>query len=130
MNLSRTISLLLLAACLSVKPASAHHSFAAEYDADKPVQLAGVVTKVEWMNPHARFYIDVKDSQGNAVNWNIELGPPLVLERLGWRRTSLKTGDQVTVEGYPAKDASKMANAMKVTLADGRSVFAGLQGGK
>ena len=110
--------------------ARAHHSFAAEFDADKPVQITGAVTKVEWMNPHARFYIDVKDAQGNVVNWNIELGPPLVLKRLGWRQDSLKIGDQVTVEGYSAKDGSKMANAKKVTLADGRSVFNGPQEGR
>lgn len=112
---------------LSAWQALAHHSFSAEYDADKPVQVAGTVTKVEWMNPHARFYVDVKDDQGNIVNWNIELGPPFILQRLGWRRDSLKIGDQVTVAGYSAKDGSRAANAKKVTLADGRSVFAGSQ---
>lgn len=103
----------------------AHHSFAAEFDSDKPVQIDGSVTKVEWTNPHVRFYVDVKDQDGKVTNWNIELGPPLILKRLGWRYDSLKIGDQVTVEGYSAKDGSKMANARKVTLADGRSVFAG-----
>jgi hypothetical protein len=121
------ISILLLAVFALSPPALAHHSFAAEFDADKPVQISGAVTKVEWTNPHARFYVDVKDDQGNVVNWNIELGPPLILKRLGWRHDSLKIGDQVTVEGYSAKDGSKMANAKKVTLADGRSVFAGSQ---
>jgi Family of unknown function (DUF6152) len=119
------ISIFSLGIFAAAWPASAHHSFAAEFDSDKPVQVTGAVTKVEWTNPHARFYVDVKDDQGNIVNWNIELGPPLVLHRLGWRHDSLKIGDQVTVEGYSARDGSKMANAKKVTLADGTSVFAG-----
>jgi hypothetical protein len=127
MGFRASFLILSLAIFVSGGPALAHHSFSAEYDADKPVQVAGTVTKVEWMNPHARFYIDVKDDQGNLTNWNIELGPPFILQRLGWRHDSLKIGDQVTVAGYSAKDGSKMANAKKVTLADGRSVFAGSQ---
>jgi len=114
-----------LALLLSPSSAYAHHSFAAEYDTDKPVQITGMVTKVEWTNPHVHFYVDVKNKQGEVVNWNIELGPPLILRHLGWRPDSLKTGDQVTVEGYLAKDQSSLANAKKVTLADGPSVFAG-----
>ena len=103
----------------------AHHSFAAEYDPNKTVQIMGTVTKVEWMNPHARFYVDVRDDQGTVTNWNFELGSITILQRLGWRRNSLQAGDQVTVQGYPAKDGSKRANARKLLLADGRSVFAG-----
>ena len=96
-----------------------------QYDTDKPIQITGTVTKVEWTNPHVHFYVDVKNNQGEVVNWNIELGPPLILRHLGWRQDSLKPGDQVTVEGYLARDQSNLANAKKVTLADGRSVFAG-----
>jgi len=104
-------------------PILAHHSFASEYDSDKPVELKGVVTRVEWLNPHARFYIDVKDEKGQVTNWNLELASPNVLVRAGWTRTSLKVGDQITVNGAMAKDGSKMANARAVVLADGRRVF-------
>ena len=110
---------------LAAMPALAHHSFAAEYDAAKPITLKGTVTKVEWMNPHARFYIDVKDDAGATTNWEFELGSPNGLMRAGWTRNSLKQGDVVSVSGSLAKDGSHLANARNVTLADGRKVFAG-----
>ena len=106
-------------------PASAHHSFAAEYDNKQPVTLTGTVTKVEWMNPHARFYINAKDEAGKAADWELELGSPNGLMRQGWTRNSLKVGDSISVEGYMAKDGSKLANARTVKLSDGRKVFAG-----
>lgn len=110
-------------------PLLAHHSFAAEYDAKKPIKISGVVTKMEWMNPHARFYVDVKGSDGKVVNWNFELGAIPVLLKQGWRKDSLKQGDQITVEGSLAKDGSNSANARSVVLSDGRRVFAGSSGG-
>ena len=104
--------------------ASAHHSFAAQYDANKPVTLTGKVTKVEWTNPHARFYMDVKGGDGKVVNWNLELASPNYLKRAGWSSTSLKEGDEVVVEGSLARSGANMANAASVTFADGTRVFA------
>ena len=118
-------SLLAGVALLAPAGALAHHSFAAEYDTKKPVSLKGTVTKVEWTNPHARFYLDVKDESGTVTNWNFELASPNVLTRNGWNRHTLNVGDVVTVEGAQAKDGSQMANARTVTLADGKKVFAG-----
>jgi hypothetical protein len=110
---------------LAAAPVFAHHSFAAEYDSTKPITLKGTITKMEWMNPHARFYVDVKDETGKVTNWELELGSPNGLMRRGWTRNSLKPGDSVVVEGYLAKDGSHLANARQVTLSDGRKVFAG-----
>ena len=114
---------------LTASTVVAHHSFAAEYDANKPVTLKGTVSKIEWTNPHARFYVDVRDEKGTVTSWNLELASPNVLVRNGWTRKSLNVGDEVVVEGSLAKDGSKMANARVVRLADGRRVFAGSSGG-
>ena len=112
-------------AVLAVTPVFGHHSFAAEYDSARPITLKGTVTKMEWMNPHARFYVEVKEEGGKASNWELELGSPNGLMRRGWTRNSLKPGDSIVVEGYVAKDGSNLANARQVTLADGRKIFAG-----
>ena len=114
---------------VAAAPVAAHHSFAAEYNANKPVTLTGSVTRIKWTNPHAHFYIDVKDDKGNVTSWNFELASPKVLVQNGWTGRSLHIGDEVTVEGAMAKDGSTLANARVVTLADGRRVSAGSSGG-
>jgi Family of unknown function (DUF6152) len=111
---------------MAAAPAVAHHSFAAEYDRSKPIKFTGKVTKVEWMNPHIYFYVDVKDeATGNVTNYACEGGAPNGLYRNGWRKDSLKAGDSVTVDGWRAKDGSNTVNAGSVILPDGKKVFAG-----
>ena len=114
-----------IAACIPVAASYGHHSFSAEYDRDKPINVTGTVAKVEWTNPHARIYLDVADADGKVVNWDFELGPPNGLMRQGWRRDSLREGHVVTVSGFLSKDQEHVANARSVKLPDGRQVFAG-----
>jgi hypothetical protein len=110
---------------LAAVPMLGHHSFSAEYDRSKPITLKGAVTKVEWMNPHARFYVDVKDDDGKVTNWEFELGSPNGLMRQGWTRNSLKVGDVVQVNGSRAKDGSNLVNASNVAFEDGKRVLGG-----
>ena len=103
-------------------PVLAHHSGAAEFDSSKKIELTGVVTKLEWTNPHAHFYMDVKDASGNVTNWNLELASPNVLIRNGWKRSSLKPGDHVTVTGVRAKDNPTVGSAGVITFPDGHKL--------
>lgn len=118
-------------AVFTVLPAAAHHSFQAEYDGSKVVIIKGVVKKVAWVNPHAYVYVESTDANGKVTNWAFESLSPNALAIRGWSRNSLKEGDQVTVEAYPAKDGKPLAdgslhaNSRLITLADGRKVFAG-----
>jgi hypothetical protein len=106
-------------------PLAAHHSFGAEYDADKPITVTGVITKVEWTNPHIHFYLDVKDDKGNVANWKFEGYPPNVLYRTGWKRDSIKEGDKITVFGWRARDGGYWAHSREVTFEDGKKLFMG-----
>ncbi len=112
----------LLAATL---PLGAHHSFAAEFDSTKAVSLQGVVTKLDWMNPHIWIYLDTKDDSGTVAHWQCEGGPPNALTRQGWSKDSLKINDQVTIDGFRSKDGTNTCNARSVKLPSGKSGFAG-----
>jgi hypothetical protein len=114
-----------VAALGAATSSAAHHSFAAEFDANAPIELTGTVTKVEWANPHTFFYIDVQNAAGEYENWALELGSPNGLMRRGWTRDTLKLGDTVTVAGSRAKDGSFKGNARSVMLSTGRRLFAG-----
>src|SRR5262245_11238639 len=114
---------------LTAARAAAHHSFAAEFDANKQVKLTGHVTKVEWQNPHIWVYLDVTDDHGASERWQCEGGAPNTLTRNGWSKDTLKIGDEIFIDGFPAKDGSKTCNARVVKLPDGRTVFAGSSNG-
>ena len=125
--MQRTFTALLVAAmtALLTQPSVAHHSFAAEFDANAPIELTGTVTKVEWANPHTFFYIDVTTPSGEVENWALEMGSPNGLMRRGWTRDSMRIGDVVMVTGSRAKDGSTKGNARSVTLSTGKRLFAG-----
>jgi Family of unknown function (DUF6152) len=114
-----------IAALLAVIPVYAHHPFSAEYDANKPVNMMGTVTKVDWENPHAHIYMDVKGTAGETEHWTVELANPKKLQNLGWKKDMVKMGEQITVEGWQARDGSNRANANMVTLAGGKKMAAG-----
>jgi DNA/RNA endonuclease YhcR with UshA esterase domain len=126
----RLLEFFLAAALGCALPLSAHHSFAADYDASKPVTLTGRVTKIDWMNPHVRFYLDVEDASGTVTNWVFELGSPNTLMRSGWTRNTLTVGERITVQGCRAKDSSNQGNATGIRSSDGKVLLSGRSAGQ
>ena len=125
---TKLAALLALAFSASVLPMEAHHSFAAEYDATKAVRITGLISKVEWTNPHSYLNVDVKDDHGKLSTWTCEGGAPNALSRRGFRKNDIKIGDTVTIDGYGAKDGSHLMDARRITLTDGRSFYSGSPG--
>jgi hypothetical protein len=122
-SLLAVLAALLVAAAL---PLTAHHSFGAEYDADKPITLAGTITKIEWTNPHSHIYVDVKGADGKVRNWKIEGYPPVVLSRTGWKRdVTMKVGDAIALTGWQARDGGDWGHGRQITFADGNKLFFG-----
>jgi hypothetical protein len=131
LNLNRTITVLAVVGLVALTPAAvvkAHHAFALEFDATKPVKLRGKITKMEWVNPHAWMHLQVTKDDGAVEDWMIEAGPPGALVRRGWSRSSVRPGTEVLVEGYQATDGAFRANGRDVTFPDGRRLFAGSSG--
>ena len=122
---SAVVALAVVILLTAARSASAHHAFAAEFDANRRVILRGSVTKLEWQNPHAHLALSVQDASGKTSIWDLELASPNTLQREGWTRKTVQVGDMVTVNGYLARDGANLAHARDVRLSDGRHVFAG-----
>ena len=127
MKMKRVVALAGVAVMLAVVSVGAHHAFSAEFDQEKPVNFEGILTKADWVNPHAWLYLDVKGSDGTVANWAVEMGPPNALLRRGWKKSSMQFGAIIKVEGFAAKNGKEFANATNVTLPDGTKVFAGAE---
>ena len=125
MNIKGTVVIVGLAVMLAAASVGAHHAFSSEFDQNKPVSLEGAITGAEWVNPHAWIYIDVKGSDGNAVHWSVEMGPPNALLRRGWKKSSMQVGAVIKVEGFAAKNGKEFVNASNITMPDGTKIFAG-----
>jgi hypothetical protein len=123
-----SLAALAVAGLLTSGPSLAHHAFAAEYDGDKPFEMSGTLTKVEWVNPHSWIYVDIKGADGDITHWQFEFGAPNALARRGLRKADLPIGTQVRVKGYLAKSGQPVGNATSVTLPDGRNLYTGSSG--